>query len=130
VYFPLARAPRYQRVKAPTKGELEQLAQLISQRVGRCLERHGLLEQDAENAWPDLDPAEDTFDGFFQAPILLFIIIGLIRQRPWLAPIGLIYAGAGTTNTFFTLCKNFWPTTHRLIWVTIWRSISHALLRL
>jgi hypothetical protein len=28
------------------------------------------------------------------------------------------------------LCKNFWPTTHRLIWVTIWRSISHALLRL
>ena len=34
--------------------------QLISQRVGRCLERQGLLEQDAENAWLDLYPAEDT----------------------------------------------------------------------
>jgi hypothetical protein len=34
--------------------------QLISQRVGRCLERQGLLEQDTESAWLDLDPAEDT----------------------------------------------------------------------
>jgi ribosomal protein S27E len=29
-------------------------------RVGRCLERQGLLEQDTESAWLDLDPAEDT----------------------------------------------------------------------
>jgi len=54
------RPPRFQRVKAPDKSELEDLVQLISQRVGRCLERQGLLEQDAENAWLDLDPAEDT----------------------------------------------------------------------
>ena len=26
----------------------------------RCLERQGLLEQDAESAWLDLDPNEDT----------------------------------------------------------------------
>ena len=39
---------------------MEELVQLISQRVGRCLERQGLLEQDAEGAWLDLDPAEDT----------------------------------------------------------------------
>jgi hypothetical protein len=39
---------------------LENLVQLISQRVGRCLERQGLLEQDAESAWLELDPAEDT----------------------------------------------------------------------
>ena len=39
---------------------LEDLVQLISQRVGRCLERQGLLEQDTESAWLDLDPAEDT----------------------------------------------------------------------
>ena len=45
------RLPRFQRVKAPTKNELDELVQLISQRVGRCLERQGLLEQDAENAW-------------------------------------------------------------------------------
>jgi hypothetical protein len=54
------RPPRFQRVKAPDKGELEELIQLISQRVGRCLERQGLLEQDTERAWLDLDPAEDT----------------------------------------------------------------------
>tara|TARA_B110000305_G_scaffold209670_1_gene242813 strand:- start:60 stop:1361 length:1302 start_codon:yes stop_codon:yes gene_type:complete len=54
------RPPRFQRVKAPDKGELEELVQLISQRVGRCLERQGLLEQNTESAWLDLDPAEDT----------------------------------------------------------------------
>ena len=54
------RPPRFQRVKAPARSELEELVQLISQRVARCLERQGLLEQDAENAWLDLDPAEDT----------------------------------------------------------------------
>jgi len=52
--------PRFQRVKAPDKGELEELVQRISQRVGCCLERQGLLEQDTESAWLDLDPAEDT----------------------------------------------------------------------
>ena len=52
--------PRFQRVKAPNKDELEELIQLISQRVGRCLKRRGLLEQDTESAWLDLDPAEDN----------------------------------------------------------------------
>lgn len=54
------RSPRFQRVKAPDKSELEDLVQLISQRVGRCLERQGLLEQDAEQAWLELDPADET----------------------------------------------------------------------
>ena len=44
----------------PARHKLEDLGQLISRRVGRCLERQGLLEQDAESAWLDLDPAEDT----------------------------------------------------------------------
>jgi hypothetical protein len=54
------RPPRFQRVKAPNKDELEDLVQLISQRVGRCLERQGLLEQDTESAWLELEPADDT----------------------------------------------------------------------
>ena len=54
------RPPRFQRVKAPDKAELEDLVHLISQRVGRCLERQGLLERDAESAWLDLKPAEDS----------------------------------------------------------------------
>ena len=54
------RPPRLQRIKTPNKDELEDLVQLISQRVGRCLERQGLLEQDTESTWLDLDPAEDN----------------------------------------------------------------------
>jgi len=54
------RPPRFHRVKAPDKEELQELVQRISHRVGRCLERQGLLEQDTESAWLDLDPAGDT----------------------------------------------------------------------
>jgi len=36
-------------VKAPTSAELSALVQLIASRVGRFLERQGLLERDAEN---------------------------------------------------------------------------------
>jgi hypothetical protein len=54
------RPPCFQRVRAPDRAELDGLVQQISQRVGRCLERQGLLEQDAESAWLELDPAEDT----------------------------------------------------------------------
>ncbi len=52
--------PRFLRVKAPDKSELEALVQRISKRVGRCLERQGLLERNAESAWLDLEPVEDT----------------------------------------------------------------------
>jgi hypothetical protein len=38
-------------VKAPGKGELEEMVQLIGQRARRCQARQGLLEQDAESAW-------------------------------------------------------------------------------
>ena len=54
------RPPRFRRVKAPDKSELEDLVQSISQRVGRCLERQGLLEQDTESAWLTLEAADDT----------------------------------------------------------------------
>ena len=54
------RPPRFQRIKTPNKDELEDLVQLISQRVGRCRERQGLLEQDTESAWLELEPADDT----------------------------------------------------------------------
>tara|TARA_B110000503_G_scaffold37201_2_gene60872 strand:- start:1110 stop:1583 length:474 start_codon:yes stop_codon:yes gene_type:complete len=59
-----------------------------------------------------LDPppnliAACLFDGFFQAPMLLFIVVGLIRQRQWVRPLGLIYAGAGTTNMFFYFTQTF-----------------------
>ena len=46
------RPPRFQRVKAPNKDELEELIQLISQRVGRCLERQGLLVSNSAPNFP------------------------------------------------------------------------------
>ena len=40
---------RFRWVKAPTSAELTQLTHTIAQRVGRCLERQGLLERDADD---------------------------------------------------------------------------------
>jgi len=42
---------RFHWVKAPTSGELTQLAHTIARRVGRFLEREGLLERNAENSY-------------------------------------------------------------------------------
>lgn len=47
------------------------------------------------------------FDGFFQAPVLVFIIIGLARLRHWVKPLGLFYAGAAVTNMFFYFVQTF-----------------------
>jgi hypothetical protein len=59
-----------------------------------------------------LDPpptliASCLFDGLFQAPVLLAIIVGLVRPRPWLVPLSLIYAGAAVTNMFFYFAQTF-----------------------
>ncbi|MCZ6829837.1 MAG: transposase [Gammaproteobacteria bacterium] len=45
------RPPRFQRVKAPAKSELEDLVQQITQRVGRCLERR--------DCWNEMQKATD-----------------------------------------------------------------------
>jgi hypothetical protein len=47
------------------------------------------------------------FDGLFQAPVLVFVIYGLLRQRAWVRPLGLIYAGAAVTNMFFYFATTF-----------------------
>ena len=56
---------RFRRVKAPTRDELTQLTHTIAHRVGRYLERRGLLERDTGNSYltaqamdtPDDDPS-------------------------------------------------------------------------
>jgi hypothetical protein len=50
---------RFLWVKAPTSQELTQLAHTIAQRVGRFLERQGLLERDAENSYLASDAVDD-----------------------------------------------------------------------
>jgi hypothetical protein len=60
---------RFHRVKAPTGDELNQLTHTIAHRVGRYLERKGLLERDAGNSYlsaqavetPDEDPSHQLF---------------------------------------------------------------------
>ena len=43
---------RFTRVKAPERAELEELVRRIAERVGRALERMGLLERDsADPRW-------------------------------------------------------------------------------
>ena len=61
VYVPRQNGtPRFHRIKAPEHAELEVLVRRISERVGRCLERLGLLVRDAESAWLNLaSPADD-----------------------------------------------------------------------
>jgi hypothetical protein len=50
---------RFRWVSAPTTQELTQLAQTIARRVGRYLERQGLLERDAENSYLATDAIPD-----------------------------------------------------------------------
>jgi hypothetical protein len=52
-------AIRFRWVRAPTREELTQLAHTIARRVGRYLERQGLLERDAENDYLALNAADD-----------------------------------------------------------------------
>jgi hypothetical protein len=42
---------RFHPTKAPTAAELSELARTLALRIGRCLERQGLLERDAENSY-------------------------------------------------------------------------------
>jgi hypothetical protein len=43
--------PRFQRVKAPDRAELEQLVYTISERTGRYLERQGLLVRHTDTSY-------------------------------------------------------------------------------
>ena len=49
----------FRRVKPPPE-ELERLIQQISQRVGRYLERQGLLVRDVENSYLALEPRDES----------------------------------------------------------------------
>jgi hypothetical protein len=46
-------------VKAPTSAELTRLAHTIAHRVGRIMERQGLLERDMENSYLASDAVDD-----------------------------------------------------------------------
>ena len=52
-------ALRLRWVTAPTSADLIRLSRALARRIGRCLERQGLLERDAENSHLAGDELED-----------------------------------------------------------------------
>jgi hypothetical protein len=73
----------------------------------RALHEWAVAEEPAHLSPPPNLIAACLFDGFFQAPMLLLLIVGLVRLRWWVRPLGLIYAGAATTNMFFYFMQTF-----------------------
>jgi EXPERA (EXPanded EBP superfamily) len=73
----------------------------------RALHDWAVAEEPAHLDPPPNLIAATLFDGLFQSPMLLFIVVGLVRQRRWLVPLGLVYSGAGTTNMFFYFIQTF-----------------------
>jgi hypothetical protein len=73
----------------------------------RALHDWAVAEEPAHLDPPPNLIAACLFDGFFQAPALLFVIAGLARQRSWLRPLGIFYAGAAVTNMFFYFVQTF-----------------------
>ena len=51
--------------------------------------------------------AATLFDGFFQAPVLIALIAGLLRHRAWPMRLALFYAGAAITNMFYYFMQTF-----------------------
>lgn len=66
VYLPAGDQPVFRHVPAPTSAQLQALVQQIVERIGRLLERRGLIERDIENAWLTTDGpggAQDDLTG-------------------------------------------------------------------
>jgi hypothetical protein len=69
--------PRFQRVKAPDRAELEQLVYTISERTGRYLERLGLLVRDLDNSYLALEPGDEAgLEGVLGSSITYRIAVG------------------------------------------------------
>jgi hypothetical protein len=73
----------------------------------RALHDWAVAEEPAHLDPPPVLIANCLFDGFVQAPVLLFIIFGLVRQTRWLPRLALIYAGAAVTNMFLYFAQTF-----------------------
>jgi hypothetical protein len=49
--------PVFRRIEPPREAELQTLVERVAERIGRALERQGVLVRDAENSFLELDPA-------------------------------------------------------------------------
>jgi hypothetical protein len=73
---------RFRWVRAPSRAELDRLTQTLAQRIGRYLERQGLLERDAENSYLAGDGLEaGPLDQLLGSSITYRIAIGPQQGR-------------------------------------------------
>jgi hypothetical protein len=49
--------PVFRRIAPPTLAQLQELVERLAERIGRALERQGILARDAESSYLELDPA-------------------------------------------------------------------------
>ena len=73
----------------------------------RSLHGWAVAQEPAHLDPPPVLLASCLFDGLFQAPVLGFVIYGLLRRRAWVRPLALVYAGAAVTNMFFYFATTF-----------------------
>jgi hypothetical protein len=71
-----ADAPVFRSVAAPESSDLQQLVEEIAGRIGRALERRGLVERDLENSWLARDTAAGPLDDLLGRSITYRIAVG------------------------------------------------------
>ena len=76
---------RFRWVKAPTSAELTRLAQTLALRVGRLLERQGLLERDVDDCMDAGDRATQEAKAEARRREIAKLFQGVATQ-PWAAP--------------------------------------------
>jgi ribosomal protein S27E len=82
VYVTSGKRLTFRRLPPPTVAALEKLVHVISQRVGRALERQGLLVRDLENSFLAVDTPDGTgFDGLLGHSITYRIALGPHQGR-------------------------------------------------
>ena len=82
VYVTTGERLTFRRIPPPTVAALEKLVHVISQRVGRALERQGLLVRDFESSFLTLDSAEVSgFDDLLGHSITYRIALGPQQGR-------------------------------------------------
>jgi hypothetical protein len=82
VYVTTGERLIFSRVPPPAVAAFEKLVHLISQRVGRTLERQGLLVRDVENSFLSLDSADASgFDDLLDHSVTYRIALGPHQGR-------------------------------------------------
>jgi hypothetical protein len=71
-----AAAPMFRPVVVPESSDLKQLVEQIAGRIGRALERRGLVERDLENAWLAADTEAGPLDDLLGHSITYRIAVG------------------------------------------------------